>query len=280
MIYNHLIDKLIILFVFCVVTLNNTAADSQNYKSLHLNKGRPSSSRSQQPQLSSIFKYNNLLKPVLKEALHDIYFTKLSAKNSVLENAQFKSKRYVHHVNPLFKNYNYLRKTECPPLPDGTRQYFCPTPDIHGRWSCIKSDDLCDTVPQCPGSEDEDKKLCLFHLPVLDKLDAVGTKIGELASMISINIEGGQVGSSRKPNNYFNPSLFNEVKNVDVPDEVFEIMNERSSTTQRRRKGHVASSPIRSEASSTSKEPSIEEFAKMMGLMDLNNQIQASSSNY
>ncbi|XP_043234801.1 uncharacterized protein LOC122388083 [Amphibalanus amphitrite] len=52
---------------------------------------------------------------------------------------------------------------ECPPASDGMERFACPTADYHGRYRCIDDHMLCNGYRDCPGSEDEDRKNCMFY---------------------------------------------------------------------------------------------------------------------
>ncbi len=51
------------------------------------------------------------------------------------------------------------------------KRYFCPsslsrTEASNNQEICVSIDELCDGMAQCPGEEDEDKAICLFHKAV------------------------------------------------------------------------------------------------------------------
>ena len=55
---------------------------------------------------------------------------------------------------------------ECPPASDGMERFACPTADYRGRYRCIDDHMLCNGYRDCPGSEDEDRKNCMFYKTV------------------------------------------------------------------------------------------------------------------
>ena len=55
---------------------------------------------------------------------------------------------------------------ECQITSSGVRTFVCPQRNSDGSVECISAERLCNGDPDCPGGDDEDEKLCLFHRPV------------------------------------------------------------------------------------------------------------------
>lgn len=61
------------------------------------------------------------------------------------------------------------------------KAYFCPS-HAAGQpqdWPCIRATDLCNGVPDCPNSEDENPTLCLFHIAERDLILEVQRVLGQ-----------------------------------------------------------------------------------------------------
>ena len=56
--------------------------------------------------------------------------------------------------------------SECPLTTNGERQFACPRLNPDSDPVCISTQKLCNFEADCPGADDEDEKLCLFHRPV------------------------------------------------------------------------------------------------------------------
>uniref|UniRef100_A0A915HJJ1 Uncharacterized protein n=1 Tax=Romanomermis culicivorax TaxID=13658 RepID=A0A915HJJ1_ROMCU len=60
-----------------------------------------------------------------------------------------------------------FRQQGCNTDPRRVFRFYCPTPHPQRPktgWVCIKIDDLCNTIPDCPGAEDEDPTHCMYYV--------------------------------------------------------------------------------------------------------------------
>ena len=82
------------------------------------------------------------------------------------EGSAVQTSSFPSHLNPIFSGYKFLERGECRPAPDGRRMFFCPSPAADGSHHCVRTDQYCDGVPDCPNGEDEDQERCFFYRPV------------------------------------------------------------------------------------------------------------------
>ena len=70
----------------------------------------------------------------------------------------------INYLQVLVKIFNKLKYfSVCPLSENGLPQHACPSTDVTGSHVCIDDNMLCDDVTHCPGNEDENEVVCMFH---------------------------------------------------------------------------------------------------------------------
>ncbi|XP_064628916.1 uncharacterized protein LOC135488297 [Lineus longissimus] len=78
-----------------------------------------------------------------------------------------------------------IPRIECPRKAGGEKLFACPSP-ISGtnRYVCIDDHALCDRRYDCPGKEDEDPTVCMFHKMTLNFFKAIVSAVFDLSRSI------------------------------------------------------------------------------------------------
>ncbi|CAG7824957.1 unnamed protein product [Allacma fusca] len=128
-------------------------------------------------------------RPALDISFDDNFFPPSLRSRYIRTFLKTRSKRYPAHLDLFAQKPQFWMKTgECPSTPDGSREYFCPTPTVDGMWACVDDYQLCDGVKNCPQAEDENPTLCLFYHAVESQINVIAGSVADPA-LIANNYE-------------------------------------------------------------------------------------------